>query len=418
MVKMLSKRSKTVFLGIPLCLVCLFAIGAKGSDQGRARGVAEPTCMSAKPCIEYDNNGSGPGLTGAAVTSNGLVGTTSEISTSPASAAAGVEGADLSTSGRFDSGVRGTSKRGSGVRGFSNTGPGVYGTSPGSNGVVGVTTFFSESPEGATAGVVGQDKSTFATSFNSGVRGTSTFGTGVSGFATSGTGVSGTVTQGNGVVGFSTNGSGAVIENDSSFVFDLYVTADNPNGPLISAFNRVTNGGMIVDTDGSVALTGGLTVGRAALRAAEGSVDISGEYQKNDSSVAGGSAPTAPSGGRAVITYAPTVSQPTVEDFGEAQLSNGQAYVRLDAKFVNVVEQTANYLVFITPEGEANVLYVTQKSTTGFAVRESHGGHSTVAFSYRIVAKPFGSRAARLPMVELPRLRRQVAPAPIRPLHV
>jgi hypothetical protein len=45
-----------------------------------------------------------------------------------------------------------------------------------------------------------------------------------------------------------------------------------------------------------------------------------------------------------------------------------------------------------------------QKSIAGFAVRESHGGRSTLSFSYRIVAKPFGSREPRLPMVSLPKL--------------
>src|ERR1700694_1658129 len=131
----------------------------------------------------------------------------------------------------------------------------------------------------------------------------------------------------------------------------------------------------------------------------------SGSYQKNATCVAGCTVATTASAGRAVTTYAPTVSQPTIEDFGEAQLVNGQASVRLDPKFANVVEQNAAYLVFITPEGDANTLYVTQKSRAGFMVRESHGGRSSLMFSYRVVAKPFGSREARLPMVELPKLR-------------
>jgi len=138
----------------------------------------------------------------------------------------------------------------------------------------------------------------------------------------------------------------------------------------------------------------------------------SGSYQKNATCVAGCTVATTASAGRAVTTYAPTVSQPTIEDFGEAQLVNGQTSVRLDPKFANVVDQMANYLVFITPEGDANTLYVTQKSMGGFTVRESRGGRSTLMFSYRIVAKPFGSREARLPMVELPKLR---ASAPKQP---
>src|SRR5579871_4250323 len=59
---------------------------------------------------------------------------------------------------------------------------------------------------------------------------------------------------------------------------------------------------------------------------------------------------------------------------------------------------------YSTPEGDAN-LYIAQETPVGFSVRETHGGLSTISFSYRIVAKPFGSHEARLPMVELPRLR-------------
>lgn len=137
-----------------------------------------------------------------------------------------------------------------------------------------------------------------------------------------------------------------------------------------------------------------------------GSFEIngSGQYQKNGGCVAGCSVATATSPGHAVTTYASMASQPTVEDFGEAQLVSGQSDVHLDPKFANVVDQSAGYLVFVTPEGDAN-LYVAQKTPVGFSVRETHGGHSSISFSYRIVAKPFGSHEARLPMVELPRLR-------------
>jgi hypothetical protein len=47
-------------------------------------------------------------------------------------------------------------------------------------------------------------------------------------------------------------------------------------------------------------------------------------------------------------------------------------------------------MVFITPEGGSNRLYVVNKTAAGFEVHENRGGRSTLAFSYRIVAKPFG----------------------------
>jgi hypothetical protein len=86
-------------------------------------------------------------------------------------------------------------------------------------------------------------------------------------------------------------------------------------------------------------------------------------------------------------------------------LQNGNAYVYLDPAFANVIERGAKYLVFITPEGDSRGLYVTEKTARGFVVRENMGGHSTLAFSYRIVAKPLGSHEQRLPMLELPRIR-------------
>jgi hypothetical protein len=103
--------------------------------------------------------------------------------------------------------------------------------------------------------------------------------------------------------------------------------------------------------------------------------------------------------GTHVVTYAPREAAPTMEDVGEAQLTGGSAYVHLDPAFANVIDQRSPYLVFLTPEGDNRGLFVTQKSLTGFAVRESQGGRSTLAFSYRIVAKPFGQSSPRLAVV-------------------
>jgi hypothetical protein len=89
---------------------------------------------------------------------------------------------------------------------------------------------------------------------------------------------------------------------------------------------------------------------------------------------------------------------PSIDDFGEAQLVSGHAYVRLSADFANVIDKNVNYLVFITPEGDSRGVYVTDKTQVGFTVKENQGGHSSLAFSYRIVAKPYGVNKPRLPM--------------------
>ena len=108
--------------------------------------------------------------------------------------------------------------------------------------------------------------------------------------------------------------------------------------------------------------------------------------------------------GRPVITYAPQQSEPTVEDIGQAQLVNGQATVHLDPSFANTMNQQSSYLVFITPDGDSRGLYTTHKTPGGFVVRENGGGHSTLAFDYRIVGKPFGNTDARLPVVAATRV--------------
>ena len=148
-----------------------------------------------------------------------------------------------------------------------------------------------------------------------------------------------------------------------------------------------------------------LEVGEATLPD-RGSVNITGQYQVSGVCQVGCSAGSTASPGRAVVTYAQTASQPSVEDFGEAKLVGGQAYVRIGSDFANVIDQSASYLVVITPEGPSRGLYVTQKTPAGFTVMENPGGHSTLAFSYRIVARPFGAREPRLPMIPLPRIAR------------
>jgi hypothetical protein len=101
--------------------------------------------------------------------------------------------------------------------------------------------------------------------------------------------------------------------------------------------------------------------------------------------------------GDSVTTYTPHQSLPTMEDFGEAQLVGGRADIPLEHTFASTMDPNRSYLVFVTPEGDCNGLYVTGKSAAGFVVRELKGGHSTLAFQYRIVAHPYGDTSARLP---------------------
>jgi len=378
------------------CAVAALALSPAASGEMRPllQSLGIISCSSANPCQEGSNASTGPGLEGISVKGKGVIGLTNFRSTSSSNGQAGVLGQDSSTSGSFDVGVIGTSTRGIGVAGQSTSNIGTSGTSTSNDGVYGAST--------SNVGVYG--KSTAYT----GVFGTAP-AYGVAGTSVSGVGVYGTTTgigNGIGVLGFAPNfvGVNAVggFNAFSGAIYPALSIVANPTAGVVDLIDGCQTGTanpcdnshsvFSVDPNGDVIAKGNFQISG------------SGQYQKNGTCVAGCTAATTTSTGRAVTTYAPMVSQPTIEDFGESQLVKGQAFVRLDPNFANVVDQRASYLVFITPEGDANVLYVTQKSSGGFTVRESHAGHSTLMFSYRIVAKPFGSREPRLPMVELSKL--------------
>jgi len=115
------------------------------------------------------------------------------------------------------------------------------------------------------------------------------------------------------------------------------------------------------------------------------------------------------------------------EDFGAAKLKAGRAVVKLDPDFAKVVTLD-EYHVFVTPADDCRGLCVSNKTATGFEVRELQGGTSNVAFSYRIVARRkdikaqqrFAKIDTRLPLPpptarpsrERPPTRTRRAPAP------
>jgi hypothetical protein len=363
---MSTKRLWIALLTIPVCLISVLVIGAQRSQPANAGGVIDPTCVSSLPCIEYDNNGTGPGIRGVSLTGNGSNGITRVNSTSAATGREGVFGNDMSTSGSFNSGVRGLSARGTGVLGNSTSGPGISGNSSSGIGVQ------ATSSNNIGALVVG-----------------------------------GLVNAGAGDNFPALSVIGSVAGGDFSDLID----ACRPMTSSSLCFNN--NALFRVDSLGDVATTGqilastngiferAVSVGVASVPA-PGDINIAGQYLKASSCVAGCVAATTTSAGRAVASYAAQETAPTIEDFGEAQMVNGQAHVALGADFANVIDGRANYLVFITPEGDNRGVYVSSKTPTGFAVHEGQGGRSSFTFSYRVIAKPFGLARPRLPMVAEP----------------
>jgi hypothetical protein len=84
------------------------------------------------------------------------------------------------------------------------------------------------------------------------------------------------------------------------------------------------------------------------------------------------------------------------EDFGTSQLVNGKISVPMESLFAQTVNLDVDYHVFLTPLGDCNGLFVTDKTATGFEVRELGSGSSNVSFDYRIVAKRAGYEDQRM----------------------
>ena len=116
---------------------------------------------------------------------------------------------------------------------------------------------------------------------------------------------------------------------------------------------------------------------------------------------------------RSVLLYAVESPENWFEDFGSGQLQNGAATIALDPTFMQTVNP-AGYHVYVTPNGDCEGLYVTQKTATSFEVHELHAGKSSVAFDYRIVARRKGLESLRLEPVSTDpntaeALRRQIS---------
>jgi hypothetical protein len=88
------------------------------------------------------------------------------------------------------------------------------------------------------------------------------------------------------------------------------------------------------------------------------------------------------------------------EDFGSSELKDGAVTVSIDSLFAQTVNLNIDYHVFLTPLGDCNGLYVTNKTATGFEVRELGGGGSNINFDYRIVARRSGYENTRLESAE------------------
>lgn len=69
-------------------------------------------------------------------------------------------------------------------------------------------------------------------------------------------------------------------------------------------------------------------------------------------------------------------------DEGNATLNNGSKIVQIDSLFAETIE--GNYNVYVTPTGNSNGLFVINKNSVNFTVRENNRGKSNITFDYMI----------------------------------
>jgi hypothetical protein len=97
--------------------------------------------------------------------------------------------------------------------------------------------------------------------------------------------------------------------------------------------------------------------------------------------------------------YSPQSPEQWSEDLGTAELVAGAATVTIEPMFAETVDLVADYRVFLTPLGDCP-LYVAAKGATSFTVRAIGGQPCSVAFDYRLVARPKGTAGTRLSVVD------------------
>ncbi len=335
------------------------------------------TCKGKAACVSVQNDGRGGAIEGTITQNHNKNSSGNPIGNYKIYG--GVTGVDTSTN-------------------LLDSNAGVYGVSANGSGVTGVTTFDSSTNGFAQSGIFGIDnsKGRETGNQNSGVFGWSTHNTGVFGYSIdkkNGIGVFGENAPGLGVLG-SSNGTGVLgYGGDHGIGYAVTGFSSTAASTALAVVNTST-GNLIQGLGNGSAQTQVLLVDNVGNMTIAGTLTQNGSQQSVN--------PTA--AGRKVIAYAPQQTVRTMEDVGEGQLVAGRAAVSLDPSFAGAIAPGRPYLVFITPQGDTNTLYVTQKTATGFVVRE-HDGSANVAFDYRIVAQPYGAKNQRLPRYDVPTIR-------------
>jgi hypothetical protein len=194
--------------------------------------------------------------------------------------------------------------------------------------------------------------------------------------------------------------------------FGVFGEANSPNGQAIFG-NAASSSGFPTAVVGFLSSNDGGVAGQFVAHGGSGlilqglsgnnfnqvfSVDANGNLNISGNLVVSGtkSAGVKLQNGREVALYAVESPENWFEDFGNAELSNGVAWVPLEGSFAETTNATLAYHVFLTANGDSNGLYVSRKTAAGFEVREHGGGGSNVAFDYRIVVRRRGYETMRM----------------------
>jgi hypothetical protein len=157
--------------------------------------------------------------------------------------------------------------------------------------------------------------------------------------------------------------------------------------------NSSTNDTVSLENDAESSSTATVLETFGGSFAGECTMDVSGDLACTGSKSA---VVKVDGGSRRVKLYAVEAPENWFEDAGSGQLANGAARIELDSTFAQTVNTGMEYHVFLTPKGDCEGLYVANETAQGFEVHELRGGHSSIAFDYRIMAKRVGYENVRL----------------------
>jgi hypothetical protein len=374
------------------------------TQSGSGYGIAASSPGNAPAIFGSVTNSSGTGVLGQAAGTNGIGVSGTANNTSSGARAVGVLGYSASPNGfglyayetgNLGIGVYGRWQSGSafsggseiGVWGDSSNGNGVFGSSDNNNGVFGIST--------SANGAAGESHSL------AGVYGASDLYLGVYGisnFSSSVGGVEGIYSSNSGTgSGFTTFGVWG--DTGVSGGFGVVGTADDGNS-LWGKNNSVNHETLYAENDSG--FSGGKTPYAARFAGPGASTYCYIPRDTNDNGTGdlvctGSKSAAVPvDGNRMVRLYAVEAADNWFEDAGSGRLSNGVAIVRFDPAFSQTINPNVEYHVFLTPKGVCAGLYVSDERADGFEVREQPGGHSNIAFDYRIMARRKGFESVRM----------------------